>query len=148
MKMLSILSRLVFLIPLCLGFKIVAHRGASGYLPEHTLESKVASFFMHIDYIEQDVVLTKDFKPLVLHDINLDGVTDVAVKYPERKRSDGRFYAIDFTLAEIKTLQATERFRYEDGVQYYPDRFPKGNSSFQLNTLDEEIELIQVRWLA
>jgi glycerophosphoryl diester phosphodiesterase len=124
---------------------VIAHRGASGYLPEHTLESKVAAYFMQADYIEQDVVLTKDFKLLVLHDIYLDEVTNVADVFPDRKRiNDSRFYAIDFTLDEIKTLKASERFRFTPpNAQIFPNRFPAGTSSFQLNTLSEEIELLQ-----
>jgi len=54
---------------------VIAHRGASGYLPEHTLASKTLAFAMNSDYIEQDVVLTKDFVPIVLHDIYLDEVS-------------------------------------------------------------------------
>ncbi|MEW6710741.1 MAG: glycerophosphodiester phosphodiesterase family protein, partial [Candidatus Riflebacteria bacterium] len=87
----------------------IAHRGASGYLPEHTLPAKALAHGMGADYIEQDLVLTKDGHPIVVHDIHLDTVTDVATRFPERKRDDGRFYAIDFTLAEIKTLKVTER---------------------------------------
>ena len=123
---------------------IIAHRGASGYLPEHTLETKVASYFMNADYIEQDVVLTRDNIPLVLHDIYLDEVTNVAEKFPARARNDSRFYAIDFDLAEIKTLRVVERFRPGNiSSQFFPDRFPVWRSSFQLNSLEEEIELIQ-----
>jgi glycerophosphoryl diester phosphodiesterase len=124
--------------------EVIAHRGASGYLPEHTLEAKVAAYFMEADYLEQDVVLTKDFRPLVLHDIHLDEVTDVAVKFPGRNRSDSRYYAVDFTLAEIKTLDASERFDYNNtSKQIFPNRFPARKSSFQLNSLEEEIELVQ-----
>ena len=83
---------------------VIAHRGASGYLPEHTLAAKAMAHGMDVDYIEQDVVLTKDGVPVVLHDHYLDTVTDVAKQYPDRKRSDGRYYAIDFTLQEIKSL--------------------------------------------
>ena len=124
---------------------VIAHRGASGYLPEHTLEAKAMAFAMGADYIEQDVVMTKDDKLIVLHDITLDRTTDVDEKFPTRARDDGRFYAIDFTLAEIKTLRATEGFRIQDGkkVQGYSARFPMMTSSFQVPTLQEEIELIQ-----
>ena len=50
---------------------VIAHRGASGYLPEHSFAAKVAGILMNADYVEQDVVLTKDNVPLVLHDIYL-----------------------------------------------------------------------------
>lgn len=124
---------------------VIAHRGASGYLPEHTLEAKAMAFAMGADYIEQDVVMTKDDALIVLHDITLDRTTNVDEVFPERVRDDGRFYAIDFTLAEIKQLNASEGFRLEDGkkVQGYEARFPIGVSSFQVPTLQEEIEMIQ-----
>ena len=51
---------------------VIAHRGASGYLPEHTLEAKVMAYAMDADYIEQDVVMTSDDQLIVLHDITLD----------------------------------------------------------------------------
>ena len=122
---------------------VVAHRGASGYLPEHTLASKVMAYAMQVDYIEQDVVLSKDDVPIVIHDILLDDVTNVLEKFPNRKREDGRYYVIDFTFEEIKTLVVTERFDSETGLQIYPNRFPKGTSSFRLHSLQDEIELIQ-----
>ena len=122
---------------------VVAHRGASGYLPEHTLASKVMAYAMQVDYIEQDVVLSKDDVPIVIHDILLDDVTNVLEKFPNRKREDGRYYVIDFTFKEIKTLAVTERFDSETGLQIYPNRFPKGTSSFRLHSLQDEIELIQ-----
>lgn len=124
---------------------VIAHRGASGYLPEHTLEAKAMAYAMGADYIEQDVVMTRDDQLIVLHDITLDRTTDVAEKFPERVRDDGRFYAIDFTLAEIRQLAASEGFEIEDGekTQGYADRFPMGRSAFSVPTLAEEIELIQ-----
>lgn len=122
---------------------VIAHRGASGYLPEHTLEAKAMAHAQGAHYIEQDLVLTRDDIPVVLHDIHLDTVTDVAVKFPGRKREDGRYYALDFTLAELKTLTVTERFNAKTGLQVYPKRFPKGQGSFQIATLEEELQLIQ-----
>ncbi len=53
---------------------------------------------MGADYIEQDVVLTRDQQLIVLHDLYLDNVSDVATRFPGRQRDDGRHYAIDFTL--------------------------------------------------
>lgn len=122
---------------------IIAHRGASGYLPEHTLEAKSMAHAMGADYIEQDVVLSKDDHPVVLHDIHLDTVTDVATVFPDRARKDGRYYAIDFTLAEIKRLNATERIDRKTGKAVFNNRFPAKVSSFAVPTLSEEIELIQ-----
>lgn len=122
---------------------IIAHRGASGYLPEHTLAAKALAHGMNPDYIEQDVVLTKDGVPVILHDHYLDTVTDVATKFKARKRDDGRYYAIDFTLAEIKTLNAFERIDLKTGKQVFPNRFPSGQSAFTVPTLEEELELIK-----
>ena len=122
---------------------VVAHRGASGYLPEHTLASKAMAHAMNADYIEQDIVLSKDDIPIVIHDILLDDVTNVSEKYPNRKRKDGKYYVIDFTFEELKNLEVTERFDSETGLQIYPNRFPKGTSSFRLHSLQDEIELIQ-----
>ncbi|PQO34004.1 glycerophosphodiester phosphodiesterase [Blastopirellula marina] len=122
---------------------VFAHRGASGYLPEHSLPAKAMAYAQGADFLEQDVVLTKDNVPLVLHDIHLDGITDVATRFPDRKRVDGRFYAIDFTLAEIKQLNATQRFNRKTGETVAPKRFPIDGYTYQLHTLDEEIRFIQ-----
>ncbi|MCE7631146.1 glycerophosphodiester phosphodiesterase, partial [Vibrio fluvialis] len=125
---------------------VIAHRGASGYLPEHTLEAKALAYGMKPDYIEQDVVMTKDDQLVVLHDHYLDRVTDVAERFPGRARADGRYYAIDFTLAEIKSLRVTEGFNIDDKgnkVAGFPDRFPMWKSTFTVPTFAEEIELIQ-----
>jgi glycerophosphoryl diester phosphodiesterase len=121
---------------------VIAHRGASGYLPEHTSEAKTMAYTMGADFLEQDLVLTKDGVPLVLHDIHLDTVTDVARKFPERRRADGRIYALDLTVAEVKQLRVTERFNPKTGQPIYPKRFPGGQGSFQLLTLEEELALI------
>lgn len=122
---------------------IIAHRGASGYLPEHTLEAVAMAYAMGADFIEQDVVLTKDGTPVVLHDIYLDLTTNVRELFPNRARPDGRWYVIDFTLAEVKTLQVSERLQPGTGTAAFPTRFPVGKSSFAIPTLAEEIELIQ-----
>lgn len=122
---------------------VIAHRGASGYLPEHTLEAKAMAHAMGADYLEQDLVLSKDDVPVVIHDIHLDEVTDVASIYPERAREDGRYYVIDFTWDELSRLSVTERFDPKTGQTVYPDRFPGDRSSFRLHTLQDEIEMIQ-----
>jgi glycerophosphoryl diester phosphodiesterase len=122
---------------------VIAHRGASGYLPEHTIEAKAMAHAMNANFIEQDLVLSKDDIPIVIHDIYLDDVTDVAIKFPTRKRNDSRYYVIDFTFDELKTLQVTERFNTATGEQIYPNRFPKNKGNFKLHSLQEEIELIQ-----
>ncbi|CAM1351914.1 glycerophosphodiester phosphodiesterase [Tenacibaculum crassostreae] len=122
---------------------VIAHRGASGYLPEHTMEAKAMAYAMNPDYIEQDLVLSKDNVPIVIHDIELDDVTNVAEVFPDRKREDGRFYVIDFTFEELQKLQVTERFNPKTGKQFYPKRFPKGKGNFKLHSLQQEIEMIQ-----
>ena len=122
---------------------VIAHRGASGYLPEHTLEAKALAYGMGADYLEQDVVATRDDELVVIHDIFLDRVSNVAEKFPDRKRDDGRFYARDFDLAEIRTLRAWER-RGDDGITaVFPKRFPTGQGAFRIPTLREEIKLVQ-----
>jgi glycerophosphoryl diester phosphodiesterase len=122
---------------------VIAHRGASGYLPEHTLEAKAMAHAMNADFIEQDLVLSKDDIPIVIHDIYLDDVTDVATKFLDRKRNDNRYYVIDFTFDELKALSVTERINPKTGEQFYPNRFPKNKGNFKLHSLQEEIELIQ-----
>lgn len=122
---------------------VIAHRGASGYLPEHTLASKSMAYAMGADFVEQDVVLTKDGVPVVLHDVHLDTVTNVATMYPDRARDDGRFYTIDFRLREIRNLNVHERTDLATNQPVYPARFPPGKSHFHVPTLAEEIELIQ-----
>lgn len=115
----------------------IAHRGASGYLPEHTLEGAALAHSWNIDFIEPDLVLTKDNQLVVLHDHHLDTTTDVAKKFPRRKRKDGRFYAIDFTLKEIKSLNAFERFDYKTGKRVFTNRFSAEVNAFQVPTFEE-----------
>ena len=124
---------------------IIAHRGASGYLPEHTLESKALAFGQGADYLEQDLVMTKDNHLVVIHDHFLDGLTDVAHKFPGRARADGKYYVPDFTLAEIRSLQMTENFKTENGKQVpvYPDRFPLWQGSFKIHTFEEELQFVR-----
>ncbi len=124
---------------------VIAHRGASGYLPEHTLAAKAMAYAMKADYLEQDLVMTKDDQLVVMHDINLDRVTNVDSVFPERKRKDGKYYVIDFTLTELQALLMTEGFDVKDGVkeQSYKGRFPMMTSNFKIHTFQEEIELIQ-----
>ena len=121
---------------------VIAHRGASGYLPEHTLEAALLAFQQGADFIEQDIVMTQDRQLVVLHDIHIDTTTNVAKAYPNRARSDGRFYAIDFTLSELKSLDVHERTD-KDGNPVYPNRY-NGQARFKIATFNEHIELIQL----
>jgi glycerophosphoryl diester phosphodiesterase len=113
---------------------VIAHRGASGYLPEHTLEAKALAFGMGADFLEQDVVLSRDGVPVVLHDVQLD---------PEKKREDGHYYALDLSLAELRLLGVRERFKPDSGKAVYPLRFPSVEAGgFRIPTLAEELAFI------
>lgn len=121
---------------------VIAHRGASGYLPEHCMEGKAMAHAMNVDYIEQDIVMTKDDQLVVLHDLFLDTTTNVATIFPDRIRDNGHFYVIDFTLNEIQSLQVTEAFKNTE-TAVYPNRFPLWQCHFKVHTLAQEIELIK-----
>ncbi len=124
---------------------IIAHRGASGYLPENTLVAKAVSHAQGAHYWETDVLVSKDGELVVLHDLFLEGVSDVRQRFADRAREDGHFYVIDFTLAELRTLNLTERTigDVSGGTALHPNRFPPGKSRFQIHTLADEIELLQ-----
>ncbi len=119
---------------------VIGHRGASGILPEHTLEAYTAAIEQGADFIEPDLVLTQDGVMIVRHEPMLDSTTDVASKFPaSRMRTrnvDGvattAYFASDFTLAEIKTLRA---------VQARASRSQAYNGLYAIPTLDEVIAL-------
>ena len=121
---------------------VIAHRGASGYRPEHTLAGYLLAIQLGANYIEPDLVLTKDGQLIVRHEPMLDGTTDVASKFDASRRStrlvDGvsttAYFASDFTLAEIKTLRA---------VQPVATRDQSYNGQFEIPTLNEVIALAQ-----
>ena len=119
---------------------VIAHRGASAYLPEHTEGAKVLAIAQGADYVEQDVVLTKDGVPVVMHDIHLDQVSNVSEVYPERKREDGKYYAIDFTWQEIQELSAMERQSGRGSAN--SRRFPGGFGQ-KIMRLEDELRMIQ-----
>lgn len=121
---------------------VIAHRGASGYLPEHTLVAKALAFGMGADYLEQDVVATRDGHLVVLHDLTLEATTDVQARFAGRARADGHFYCADFSLSEIRTLSAGERRVSGGTAPRYPGRFPDGAGRFGIATLEEEIRFI------
>jgi glycerophosphoryl diester phosphodiesterase len=122
---------------------VIAHRGASGYLPEHTLAGKALAYGLGADYLEQDVVATRDSKLVVLHDLYLDDVTDVARRFPGRNRDDGRHYVIDFDLAELRALTVFERKAPGAASAKYAERFPVDTGLFGVATLEEELRLIR-----
>ncbi|MFB6725704.1 glycerophosphodiester phosphodiesterase [Kribbella sp. NPDC056345] len=125
-------------------FVIVGHRGASGYRPEHTLASYELAARMGADYIEPDLVTTKDRVLVARHEPEIGGTTDVA-KHPEfanRKKTkvlDGTpltgWFAEDFTLKELKTLRAVERI---PALRQHNTVF---NGRYQVPTLQEVIDL-------
>jgi glycerophosphoryl diester phosphodiesterase len=97
---------------------VIAHRGASGYLPEHTLAAYAMAILQGADYIEPDLVMTCDGHLIARHDNVLDRTTDVAQRpaFATRRTTrqiDGTvitgWFSEDFTLAEIQTLRAVER---------------------------------------
>ncbi len=122
---------------------VIAHRGASGYLPEHTLAAKALAHAQGADYIESDVVMTRDGVAVVFHDLYLDAMTDVAARFPGRARADGRHYVVDFDYAEIRRLVVHERVRLDDGRPRYPRRFPNGARLFRIHSLADELALIR-----
>ncbi len=83
---------------------VIAGQGDVSPLTGNTLSSFVLAAATGADYIEQQVVMTKDDKLITFDDIYLDTMTNVVKVFPERKRDDGRYYVIDFTLAEIQRL--------------------------------------------
>ena len=128
--------------PLRFGPLVIAHRGACGYLPEHTLAAKALAYGMGADFLEQDVVATRDDQLVVLHDVHIERVSDVVEQFPDRARADGRWYARDFDLAELKTLRLFERMTADRSRTVFPGRFPHRTGTFRIVTLAEEIEFI------
>jgi glycerophosphoryl diester phosphodiesterase len=118
---------------------VIAHRGASGHLPEHTLAAKALAVGLGAGAIEQDVVLSRDGVPIVFHDPYLDATTDVASRFPGRARTDGRHYVMDFDLAELRTLQLRERVDPASGQPRFAGRYSGTAASFGVATLDEEL---------
>ena len=120
---------------------VIGHRGAAGYRPEHTIEGYTLAIQMGADFIEPDLVLTKDGHMIARHEPMIGGTTDVA-SHPEfadrktKRMVDGveynDWFATDFTLAEIKTLHA---------IQARAGRDKQYDGLFQIPTLDEVIAL-------
>jgi glycerophosphoryl diester phosphodiesterase len=122
---------------------VIGHRGASGYRPEHTLASYETALLMCADYIEPDLVSTKDGVLVARHENDITSTTDVAT-HPEfaalqtTKTVDGvsstGWFTEDFTLAELKTLRAVERL---------PDVRPANvafNGVYEIPTFDEVLD--------
>lgn len=123
---------------------VVAHRGASAYLPEHTLPAYAMAHAYGADFIELDLALSKDGHFIVIHDLRLDSTTNVAEVFPGRAREDGSFYVIDFTVEEIKSLSAFERKNMKTGAAAFPNRFPMAiNSGITIPTLPEVVNFVR-----
>lgn len=100
---------------------VVGHRGACGYRPEHTISSYELAIKMGADYIEPDLVMTKDGVLMARHENEISGTTNVAEVFPDRKTTkkvDGKeitgWFIEDFTLKEVKTLKAKERLEFRN----------------------------------
>jgi glycerophosphoryl diester phosphodiesterase len=120
---------------------VIGHRGTHGYLPAHTLEGYALAIELGADFIEPDLVATKDGHLIARHEPNIINTTDVANRpeFASRRRTgviDGEpqtgFFASDFTLAEIKQLRA---------VQDFAERPQQFNGKFEIPTLEEIIAL-------
>ncbi|WP_418059904.1 glycerophosphodiester phosphodiesterase [Pimelobacter simplex] len=125
---------------------VIAHRGASGYRPEHTLAAYRLAIAQGADYVEPDLVSTKDGVLVARHENEISGTTDVAAhaEFAGRRTTkviDGvrvtGWFTEDFTLAELKTLRAKERLpQVRPGNTRYDGRF-------EIPTLDEVIRLVK-----
>jgi glycerophosphoryl diester phosphodiesterase len=122
---------------------VIAHRGASGYRPEHTLASYTLAIEQGADYIEPDLVATRDGHLVARHQPLLDDTTDVAsrAEFASRRRTktlDGKsvsgYFASDFTLQEIKRLRA---------VQANPARSKEYDGHYEIPTLEEILDLVE-----
>lgn len=122
---------------------VIAHRGASGYRPEHTLAAYELAIQMGADYIEPDLVMTQDGVLVARHENEISGTTDVATRPEFRDRQttkviDGQritgWFTEDFTLAELKTLRVKERLPHL--------RSTKFDGLFDIPTLVEILELL------
>jgi glycerophosphoryl diester phosphodiesterase len=122
---------------------IIGHRGASGLRPEHTLASYDLAITLGADYIEPDLVMTRDHALVARHENEIGGTTDVAERFPDRQRTqviDGvtvtGWFAEDFTLAELKSLRARERIATRSHLY---------DGQFSVPTFDEVLDLVRRR---
>ena len=120
---------------------VIGHRGTAGYLPDHTLPGYALAIKAGADYIEPDLVATKDGQLIARHEPNITATTDVEdhPEFADRRRQatiDGAveegWFASDFTLAEIKTLRARQPF---------PERPQQFNGKYRIPTFDQVIAL-------
>ena len=116
--------------------RAIAHRGASAYAPEHTLASYRLAIAQGADYVEQDLAVTRDAVLICLHDDSLERTTNVEELYPDRAVVDAagrrRWLAVDFTLAEIKRLDAGSWF----DARFTGERVPTWEEAIDLVGFD------------
>ena len=115
--------------------QVIAHRGASGYLPEHTLGGYELAIRMGADFIEPDLQITKDGALVAIHDDTLNRTTNVATLFAQR---NGGYKVSDFTLAEIKTLTVVPT---GTGKASYPGFTPSSANAFAVPTFQEVVDL-------
>jgi glycerophosphoryl diester phosphodiesterase len=122
---------------------VIAHRGASGHRPEHTLAAYALAIDMGADYVEPDLVITRDSVLVARHENDIAGTSDVSTKFPDRKTTktiDGEritgWFTEDFTLAELKTLRAVERLPFRSHAHDGEEAIP---------TFEEILDLVQRR---
>ena len=127
---------------------IIAHRGASGERPEHTLAAYERAIDQGADYIEPDLVVTKDLQLVARHENELSGTTDVASReeFEDRRRTKNvegvqvaGWFSEDFTLAELRTLRARERV---GGSRPGSAQF---NGLYQVPTFAEIVQLVRAK---
>ncbi len=118
---------------------IIAHRGASGYLPEHTIEAYEKAIHLGADFIEPDLVFTSDGVLVARHDRWMSDSTNVAEhpEFADRKtvkpgKAEPDWYAEDFTFAELRTLRARQAF---------PGRSKENDGKFLIPRFEEILEL-------
>jgi glycerophosphoryl diester phosphodiesterase len=118
---------------------VIGHRGTPGLLPDHTLEGYALAIKLGADYIEPDLVATKDGHLIARHEPNISGTTDVETKFPGCRRTvivdgaeDAGCFASDFTLEQIRTLRARQP------LDFRPQQF---NGRFRIPTFEEVIAL-------
>ena len=87
-----------------MAFDIIAHRGLPKYEAEHTEASLKAALLLEPTYVEPDVMLSKDNKFIVHHNLTLNATTNVKDIFPDKNRKDGGYYVVDFTLTELEKL--------------------------------------------
>ena len=108
--------------------EVIAHRGASGYAPEHTLAAYALAYGQGAPWIEPDLVLSADGVPIALHDLTLDRTTNVAEVFAGRARMDGLHYASDFTTAELHTVDRRRAARRSIPAHHIADSDAQGGA--------------------